>query len=287
MLVIQTEYFFIGNEDLLMMSFWVKLQQICETEMPCPTSYGWFHLLFFALSILAGILLCVTHKKGDDARVRRAVFVTGILVIALEIYKMFVYSFYIEDNRLVFDFQWYAFPWQFCSIPMYVSALTGIFKKGKIHNSLMAFLATYAVFAGLCVMLYPNDVFINEIGINIQTMICHGSMLTIGIYLYGSGYVKTEHKTILRAIPVFATAVGVAIALNEVMFYSGVLNGETFNMFFVSRHFDGTLPVYSIVQSLIPYPFCLIAYIIAFSLAAYIMMLGAWGIQKIAARKKA
>ena len=268
------------------MNFWVKLQQICETPMTRPGNYGWFHLLFFALSILAGILLCVTHKKGDDARVRRAVFVTGVIVILLEVFKMFVYSFYIEDNRLVWDFQWYAFPWQFCSTPMYVSLLTGIFRKGRVHRSLMAYLATFALFAGLCVMLYPNDVFIGEIGVNVQTMICHGSMLTIAIYLFGSGYVETEHKTILRALPVFAAAVSIAMILNEVMFYSGILGDETFNMFFISPHFEGTLPVYSIVQGIIPFPFCLIIYIIAFSAASYIMLLAAMGIKKLIKRKK-
>ena len=254
--------------------------------MPRPGNYGWFHLLFFALSIIAGILLCVTHKKGDDRRVRRAVFVTGVIVILLEVFKMFVYSFVIEEDRLVWDFQWYVFPWQFCSMPMYVSLLTGVFRKGKIHQSLMAFLATYAVFAGLCVMFYPNDVFIGEIGVNIQTMICHGSMLTIGIYLYGSGYVKTEHKTILRAIPVFAVAVGMAALLNEVVYKSGILGGETFNMFFISPYFDGTLPVYSSVQAVVPFPWCLFIYIAAFSAAAYIMLLGAMGIKKLARKTK-
>ena len=151
----------------------------------------------------------------------------------------------------------------------------------------MAYLATFALFAGLCVMLYPNDVFIGEIGVNVQTMICHGSMLTIAIYLFGSGYVGTEHKTILRALPVFAAAVSIAMILNEVMFYSGILGDETFNMFFISPHFEGTLPVYSIVQGIIPFPFCLIIYIIAFSAASYIMLLAAMGIKKLIKRKKA
>ena len=249
--------------------------------MPCPAPYGWFHLTFFALAILIGILLCVTHKKGDDARVRRAVFVTGVIVVALEIFKLFVFSFYVEGGKLIWDFQWYVFPWQFCSTPMYISVLTGVFRKGKIHQSLMAFLATYAVFAGVCVMFYPSDVFISQIGINVQTMICHGSMITIGIYLYGSGYVKTEHKTFLRALPVFAATVSIAALLNEIVFHSGILNGETFNLFFISPHFEGSLPVYSLVQKVVPFPWCMIIYILAFSIAAYIIMLGAWGIKKL------
>ena len=268
------------------MNFWVQLHQFCKTEMATPTLYGWFHLLFFALSILSGILLCLTHKKGDDARVRRAVFVTGVIVILLEIYKMFCYNFYVDGDQLRFGFQWYIFPWQFCSMPMYVSALTGIFRKGKIHRSLVSFLATFAVFAGLCIMLYPADVFVPQIGINIQTMVCHGSMLTIGIYLYGSGYVKAEHKTILRAVPVFAAAIGVAILLNEMVFKSGVLTGgQVFNMFYISPHFPGTLPLYSSVQAIVPFPWSVLIYIAGFSLAAYLILLVAMGIGKLRSRK--
>ena len=266
------------------MNFWVKLQQICETQMPTPPIYGWFHLLFFVLSILAGVLLAVTHKKGDDARVRRAVFITGVIVILAEIYKLFVYSFSIDGDRLVFDFQWYVFPWQFCSMPMYVSVLTGLIKKGKVHRSLMAFLATFAVFGGACVMFYPGDVFYSNLGVNVQTMICHGSMLTMGIYLYASGYVKAEHKTILRAIPVFAVAVGMAVLMNEVFYRSGILNGETCNLFFVSPHFPGTLPVYSTIQGIVPYPWSLILYIVCFSLAAYVMLLIAMGIKALVSK---
>ena len=269
------------------MNFWVKLQQICETEMPRPESYGWFHLLFFALSIIAGILLCVTHKKGDDARVRRAVFVTGVLVILLEVFKMFVYSFYIEDNRLIWDFQWYAFPWQFCSTPMYVSLLTGIFKKGKVHHSLMAYLATYALFAGLCVMFYPGDVFIGEIGVNIQTMICHGSMISVGMYLWYSGYVKPHHKTILGAMAVFAVAILCAVTLNELAAVTGILEEHTFNMFFVSPYCEPSLPVYSLVQAAVPYPFCLLIYFLGFSAAAYLILLAVLGISRLVTRCKA
>ena len=94
-----------------------------------------------------------------------------------------------------------------------------------MHDSLCAYLATFAVFAGACVMVYPNDVFISTIGVNIQTMVCHGSMLTIGIFLLGSGYVKAKLKTILGAVAVFSSAVGIAVLMNELTVASGILNG--------------------------------------------------------------
>jgi hypothetical protein len=172
-------------------------------------------------------------------------------------------------------------------MPMYVQVLAGLIKKGRIHDALCSFLSSYAVFAGLCVMFYPNDVFIETVGINIQTMICHGSMVFQGIYLLYCGYVKLEHKTILRAASVFAICVSIAVILNEIAHQTGLLERETFNMFFVSPYCDPSLPVYSLVQGVVPFPWCLILYIAGFSLAAYLILLAAMGLQKLGKKETA
>lgn len=44
-------------------------------------------------------------------------------------------------------------------------------------------------------------------------------------------------------------------------------------MFFVSRHFAPSLPVYSSVQAVVPYPWCLFIYIAGFTAASYILLL--------------
>lgn len=263
------------------MEFWKGFLELLDKDMTRPESYGWFHLMFVGLTVLSAVLLCVFHKKDDPNRVRRIVLFTAILVIVLEVYKQINYSFSYGGEVIEFDYQWYAFPFQFCSTPMYIGLLAGIIKKGKVHDALCAYLATYAVFAGICVMIYPSDVFIGTIGINIQTMICHGSMIAIGVYLLYSGHVKLRHRTILSAIAVFAICVGAAAVMNEIAYFSGLIERETFNMFFISRHCEGTLPVYSSVQNLVPFPFCLIIYIGVFSLAAYVILLAAMGIDKL------
>lgn len=257
--------------------FWGKVLEFLDTSMTTPQPYGAFHLISFALAITVGVLLCVFCK--DTARyARRIVFVTAIIVTVLEIYKQVNYTFSFDGTAITADYQWYAFPWQFCSTPMVVGLLAGL-TRGKVHDAACAYLATFAVFAGACVMFYPTDVFISTVGINIQTMVCHGSMISVGIYLLASGYVKLEHKTILKAIPVFAAAVAVAVVLNEIAYATGLLETETFNMFFVSPHCDPHLPVYSIVQQHVAYPWCLIIYVAAFTLAAYLMLLIAMGIK--------
>lgn len=261
------------------MPFFHELLRILDSSMTRPTLFGWFHLLWLGITVAATVFLCLWYKNRHE-KVRFMVLAVTIVVILLEIYKQINYTF-LESNGFAADYQWYAFPFQFCSTPMYIGLLAGLTREGKVHRAACAYLATFAVFAGLCVMIYPGDVFITTIGINIQTMICHGSMIAVGVCLLATGYVKLEHKTILRAIPVFAACIAVAMILNEVMVTSGLVGDETFNMFYISPRFEGTLPVYSIVQKMVPYPWCLIIYIAAFSVAAYLMLLIAMGISKL------
>ena len=184
------------------MNILISVLEVFKAKMTEPTMYGWFHVMWLIITVAATVLLCWLFKEGTEKQVHRIVFITAILVTLLEIYKQIEYTFSVENGQIVSDFQWYAFPFQFCSTPMYVGLLFGIIRRGKVHEALGAFLASYAIFAGVCVMLYPNTVFVSTMGINIQTMVCHGSMIVVGGYLLYTGYVPLKHKTILRAVPV-------------------------------------------------------------------------------------
>jgi hypothetical protein len=97
-------------------------------------------------------------------------------------------------------------------------------------------------------------------------------MITVGIYLLGGGYVKAEHKTVLKAIPVFVVCVLLAAVMNEIAYFSGLLETETFNMFFISPHCEPSLPVYSLVHNVVPFPVNLCIYVLGFTVAAFIML---------------
>lgn len=269
------------------MSVVQEILRVMDTQMVTPEPYGWFHVMWCVLSVVAAVLLCIWHKKdASEDRIRRVVLWVSVTVAVLEVYKLTNYSF-SYDGGVSFDFQWYAFPFQFCSTPMYVGILAGLLKKGKVHDSLYAYLATYSLFAGVAVMVYPVSVFIGTVGINIQTMFCHGSMITLAIYLMYTGYVKLEYRTILKAMPVFVVAVSIASVMNEVAYRTGLLESETFNMFYISPYCDPHLPVYSLVQEKLAYPWCLIVYVIGFTLAAFIMLLLGMGIKRQGAKVNA
>jgi hypothetical protein len=249
-----------------------SILRFLDYQATTPKTLGLYHIFFLLLTAAVTVFMCRQARHHNAQQVRKVLRFTALLVIGLEIYKQINYTFSYTDG-ITASYQWYAFPWQFCSTPMYVGLLAGVTRKGRIHDSLCAYLTTFAVFAGLAVMLYPGDVFTGTVGINLQTMICHGSMVVIGGYLLASGHVKLESKTVLKAVPVFAVTIGIAMILNEVAFRTGLLENHGFNMFYISPHQPGHLPVYSLVQQVVPYPLSLVIYIVGFSAAAWLMLL--------------
>lgn len=268
----------IGDE---IMSFISSVLLFLDAKMETPEMYGWFHLMFWGFAIISTLLLC-RFMKPTEKNVNRMFTIMAITLIVLEVYKQVNYTFSVDGSIITSDYQWYAFPFQFCDTPTYTLVLAAILRRGRVYKGLCAFTGTFALFAGISVMLYPSTVFTRTIGVNIHTMVWHASMIPVGLYLLWTGYVKTDHKTVLRAVPVFLTAVSIAAIMNEIAFRSGLLETDTFNMFYISPYCDPHLPVYSIVQQYVPFPWCLGLYVLGFSAAAYIVLLIVMFIKKLA-----
>ena len=243
-------------------------------RMTTPTQFSWFHLLAIFITIALCVLVVLKCKNSDDKKDRIVLLTFSITAILLEVYKQLLFT---ADSG---HYQWYAFPFQFCSTPMYVALLAAIFQNKKIASYLHAYLSTYGFLAGLLVMVMPGDVFMSFVGINIQTMFVHGGMVVIGIYSMVSGRIEHTLFGYVKAVIVFSVVVLIADMLNIIVYNIGVLNGATFNMFFISPYFNSTLPVFSSIQPSVPYILYLLIYILSFSVGGFIMFLPRYLLQK-------
>ena len=61
-------------------TFWGEFLKFLDKDMAVPTLYGWFHILFFALSVAAGVLLC-KYKKPTDQFANKLVLFTALLPV--------------------------------------------------------------------------------------------------------------------------------------------------------------------------------------------------------------
>lgn len=244
-----------------------------QTRMPMPTWFGWFHIMWIIFTIAACTLIFIFRKRISKKGINITLLCLGIVCIVLEIYKQVVYAFHYNDggNTCTWDYEWYSFPFQFCSTPMYLMVLAAILRKGKVYDSLLAYLATYALFAGLVVMIYTGDVFSKIIGINIQTMVVHCGMFVVGFMLLVTRSVKISYMTVLKATTVFVSMLLIALLMNITWHYCSNID-EEFNMFFISPYYPCSLAVLNVIYNACPYPVFLIIYILGFMLAAAVMM---------------
>ena len=131
-------------------------------------------------------------------------------------------------------------------------------KDGPVRNAFMVFFSSFSFFAGLAVMIYPNDVYIAYLGIDIQTMVHHGSMVAIGILVAAHNRNRTTKKHLLGSLFIFYGFAIVAMILNITL-------KNDVNLFYISPYYDCTLPVLSIIHDLVPYPAFLAIYVVGFS----------------------
>ena len=245
--------------------------RILDARMDRPGNYGWFHLMFVGIMAVLCMGLCLFGRKWSDKGVRRAALIMWIILLCTETYKMINFTFTPhEDGSITARYQWYAFPFQMCSSPLYILPFVAFLPDGRARDGCISFLAFFSLFAGISVYIYPNDVFVSTIGINIQTMIHHGLQIVIGIFLCVHEAKKINFRFFLKGFVVFCVMVCIATALNE--FIPPLIpEGETFNMFFISRHYPCTLPVLSLAAEYIPNWSLPVLYAAGYFIAAWIV----------------
>lgn len=247
---------------------------ILNTEMPCPPPFGWFHLLWFALIILAILFL---HRKDGNYNEQQLKCVLGtysIVALILEIIKQIIYSaeYNAAANVIVWDYQWYAAPFQLCTTPIYACLISFFLdENSKLRKHLLSYVAFITILGGIATLIIPGDCFTETIIINIHTSWLHFGSLIVSIYLVMSGTVELNSKNLKKAIMTFIAFVCIAQFLNIVVYNSGWLNGETFNMFYISPYFVSSLPVFKQIYQNVPYLLFLASYVFSLSLGGFIV----------------
>lgn len=250
-----------------------------SSTMQTPTNYGWFHLMFVGIIVLTTILLCLFFRNCSEKAVKRIALIGWLIMLVLEIYKQLVFSFNNENGVAKWDYQWYAFPFQLCSTPLFVLPFIAFAKSGKgTQDACMSYMSTFSLFGGIAVFLYPNDVFVSTIGVNIQTMVHHGLQIVLGIFFLVYNRKRLNFKFFLKGVIVFCITFATALAMNFI-FHTFV--NETFNMFYISPYYACHLPLLSVIYANVPYVVFLLIYFIGFVLAAFVIYLIQWGIIKL------
>lgn len=255
-----------------------KILRFLDAQAATPKYLGVFHIVFIALTLVAAITLCILWKKEIIKNIDRLILIVSVVLLTLGIYKQIVVAF-DYDPVLRFNYDWDEFPWNFLSIPLLVGLFIGL-TPSKINKHFYSYFATFGLLAGLWGMFKPNT-FVPTVGLNVYNMLCYSSFIAIAILIYYSQSVRVEIKTFLKALPVFALMVSVAISFNEVAHL--IIPHHKISLFELSRHDESITPVYSWLHNLfyssgnivgiLEFVYCVLFYLVLVSAFAILPLL--------------
>jgi len=243
--------------------------------------YGWFYWMWMIIMAVELFLLLryVAPKKNKKLN-DRVIFIYGLIMVITEIYKEVFFC--IEHG----SYHWNLFPWQFCSVPMFVAFIAPLVRNEKIQQSMYRFLSFFGLIAGISTLVLPEGFYWDYITMTCHSFFWHTSITIMGIFLIVTqGYAKSLKnlgREGLSASAVFSVAVIIALALNCIAYPLYFVRHKEyyFNMFYISPYYETSLPLFRDIYPLVPYPVFLLIYLVLFCLGAFVVWFVTFSIRK-------
>ncbi len=252
-----------------------------------PEPYGAFHLIFVALSLAVIVTACYFMRKNNDKTFRIVLFSIGTALILSEIYKQ-LYFLYAAGGE---GYDWDIFPFQLCSVPMYLSVAVGCMKKCKARDILCEYLVCIGFLGGIMAYAEPSGILKKTYFELVHSCLWHAMLIFIALYILFTNNACSSLKNYPQALIVFAGVVIVATVLN-VIFY----NKPNFNMCYISPFYNTPLAVFKDFDVFFKNALgiytgrivSIIIYVIAIALGGFAVYSASYGIKKLTnnARKK-
>ena len=245
------------------MNFIQRFIEATAWTMEKPKAYGSFHLIFtfvgLAVCVLLAYLLRHTGKKGN-----RIVLVSaGVFLMITEVYKQFFYYYHIGGG----SYQWWIFPFQLCSVPMYLCVIAPFLKEGKLQEMMYKFMTTFNLLGGLMAFIEPSGIVHEYWTLTLHAFIWHMMLIFIGIYLIASGRFAKTGKDYWHATFTFIALCAVAFSINLIF---RDVSGGSINMFFVGPR-NSSLIICKQIAEVFGWYVSTVLYIPAVSLGAWIV----------------
>src|SRR5574344_1306902 len=170
-----------------------------------------WHAWDWHVQVLAipGFLLCVfffiigiTFRNNKKAA-NLTLFFIGLFLALAELYKQLCYN-QMRGFNLINGYAWDVFPWQICSIPMFIALIMPFIKNDKRRDVLIAFMAVFAMLGGFAALFIgqPNLFWWGDVGIYAPTIVWHLVLMMLGFF--SIGYLSIGKGSYLRNLNVFS-----------------------------------------------------------------------------------
>ena len=246
-----------------------------------PGIISWFHFIALIPIIAASVLIPLFFKDTKEKTYKTILLITWIVLINLEIFKQLVKAYHYREPSY-WEYSIRDFPFSICSMVYYfvpIILFVNKEKHPKIVDAAIGYLSFITLTMGIVVCIYTKMVTSDLIYINIQTMVHHGALVILGVFIYVWNRKSITIKTFYRSLIAFAITAVIAILIN-VAFYPHFIN-----MFFINPTRITNLPIGNVVQEKAGYPVYLIGFLSLISLMTFLTYLVETSIYKAVTKK--
>ena len=194
--------------------------------MEVPPAYGPFHILFTLIGFAVCAFAAWKLQKCSEKSAKWLLFGIGLFLAFAEIYKQFFYYFVMMDNA----YSWGDFPFQLCSIPMYMCLIAPWLKPGRLQRGMYSFMVLYNLLGGAIAFTEPSGLLHGYWFLTLHALIWHMLLVFIGLFLCFSKRGATSLSDYWSATWTFLALCAVAFALNSFVQFG---LHDHMNMFFV------------------------------------------------------
>ena len=242
-----------------------NLMHATAWAMEKPAAYGTFHLSFTFVGLILSFLLAWILRNSGKKGNRIVLTVCGSFLLLSEVYKQLFYTYHIGSGA----YQWWIFPFQMCSVPMYLCLIAPWLKPGKVQQGMYNFMMSFNLLGGLMAFIEPSGIVHEYWTLTLHAFIWHMMLVFIGLYLGFSRYGGKTTKDYKLGIITFCILCVIAFGLNLLL---RDISGGSVNNFYIGPSIS-PLAVFKDIANSCGWYVCTLLYIPAVSLGAYLLFL--------------
>ena len=194
-------------------------------------------------------------------------FLCGVIMSVSEIWKQLTLTFVLGGG----SYNWWYFPFQLCSIPMYLLLLYPWLRGERPRRILLAFLMSYTLLGGIAVFADTSGLHYPLTALTVHSYLWHILLILVGI-LSGLTCFRGAHGKALRA---FAGSTGLYLfccVLAE-LFNLAFDRFGTINMFYINPGYQMQQIVFSNLSVRIGNTPAILLYIASTIFGAFLLFL--------------
>ncbi len=194
--------------------------------MTTPTAYSTFHILLMIVGLTVAIGLAWLLRRLDGKKNKVILLTFSGILLASEIFKQF-FCFYVINGG---EYYWYEFPFQLCSMPIYLCPLIAMCKNERLRNAAYGFMMTYNLVGGFAAVFEPSGIFHGWVFLTVHSIFWHYSLVFLGMYFVFSGKGGRTLRDYFDTVKLFCALCFIAFFINTLV---GITTGYEIQMFFV------------------------------------------------------